>query len=129
MRPKRSQSPSNYQNPNAVYGKRYNFFVSEQDSSQLENLVRVGVIQRWPNANRSTLIRALVGIVASGYDENCRPVSPEAVTIDVLLRTAMDALPLLSLPQDATGRNALPATASGPVDSAPEDMTIPSASI
>ena len=127
MRPNRSQPPSKHQNPNTDYGKRYNFFMSEQDSSYLEDLVRVGIIQRWPNANRSTLIRALIAIVASGYDDYCRPVGPEAVTIDVLLSKAMDALPMLSLPQDA-GRNALPAAASGAVDSAHVDMSIPSAS-
>ena len=115
MAPDPHSNPPDFQNFEGIHGKRYNLFLSEEDSKQLDELVRVGIFRRWPNANRSTVMRALIAIASNCYDDGCQVLTSEDDYVDLLLGKAMSALPLLTLPQNAkAAKSEIPVTAESP---------------
>src|ERR1035437_6980565 len=78
-------------------GRRTTLIFSDEDSCRLDDLVRIGIFDRWPNANRSTISRAILAVVAAGYSPECIPISPAASELHAAIGRDMEELPSLSL--------------------------------
>jgi hypothetical protein len=118
--PQQHLNMTEYRDQDAFQGKRCNLFLSERDSWCLDEIVRIGVIKRWPNANRSTLVRALINALYSAYDDNCQ-LDDQTEHFGRLLEKAMITLPSLKLPHAKASTSTMPATAESATPSLPTE--------
>lgn len=124
--PQQYLNMTEYRDQDAFQGKRCNLFLSERDSWCLDELVRIGVIKRWPNANRSTLVRGLINALYSAYlesalhDDDC-DLDERTEHFGRLLEEAMKTMPSLKLPHARASTNPIPATAESATPSSPTE--------